>query len=78
MALGRVAECRIGVFSLDIDGLKFVNDTFGHEQGDSMLVRAAEILKMSFQANDSIARIGGDEFAVIVRGVAMGRYGNYI
>ncbi len=65
------AEGRIGIFVVDVDGLKFVNDTFGHEQGDSMVIRAAKVLQSSFRAKDTIARIGGDEFAVIVQETAM-------
>jgi diguanylate cyclase (GGDEF)-like protein len=63
--------CDFGVFAVDIDGLKFVNDTFGHEQGDFMLVRAAKILRSTFRSEDIIARIGGDEFAVIVQGISL-------
>ncbi|MBU2700481.1 diguanylate cyclase (GGDEF)-like protein [Sporomusaceae bacterium BoRhaA] len=67
---GKIA-CEFGVFAVDIDGLKFVNDTFGHEQGDSMLVRTAKVLQASFRVEDIIARIGGDEFAIIVKGISM-------
>ncbi len=64
-------ESGIGVFAVDVDRLKFINDTLGHEQGDAMLVRAANALNASFEENSIIARIGGDEFAVIVSGVTM-------
>jgi len=63
------SESGIGVFAVDIDRLKFINDTLGHEQGDATLVRAAKVLQESFGENSTIARIGGDEFAVVVRGV---------
>lgn len=49
----------------DLDGLKQINDTLGHAQGDRALIRTAEILKETFRASDVIARIGGDEFAVL-------------
>ena len=49
----------------DLDGLKQINDTFGHQQGDEALIEAAEILKGTFRTSDVVARIGGDEFAVI-------------
>jgi len=49
----------------DVDGLKVVNDTLGHKTGDAILQAVAEMLKASFRSGDVIARIGGDEFAVI-------------
>ena len=59
----------MGVFMIDVDGLKFVNDTFGHQRGDVILVQAAKVLQAVFQKNDILARIGGDEFAVLLQGV---------
>jgi len=53
------------LFFIDIDGLKVVNDTLGHEEGDRLLINAANILKQTFRESDIIARIGGDEFAVL-------------
>ncbi len=50
----------------DIDGLKRVNDQLGHSAGDDLLRRAAEVLRSAFRDNDALARIGGDEFAVIL------------
>ncbi|TCL37850.1 diguanylate cyclase (GGDEF)-like protein [Anaerospora hongkongensis] len=61
----------IGVFMIDLDGLKFVNDTFGHAQGDILLTRAATIFQLSFRAQDIIARTGGDEFSILVRGTSL-------
>lgn len=55
---------------LDLDGLKAVNDTEGHDAGDQLLVDAAAVLQRLFRADDVIARIGGDEFAVFVSGYA--------
>ena len=49
----------------DLDGLKRINDTFGHPEGDTALVKAADVLRQAFRASDVIARIGGDEFAVL-------------
>lgn len=51
---------------IDVDGLKPINDTFGHEMGDRVIVETAEILRRTFRVSDICARIGGDEFAVIV------------
>lgn len=50
---------------LDIDNFKSINDTYGHEAGDRVIVRVAEILKESTRKNDIIARYGGDEFLVL-------------
>ncbi|MFW5736075.1 MAG: GGDEF domain-containing protein, partial [Halanaerobium sp.] len=50
----------------DLDNLKFVNDNFGHQAGDDYIVRAAELIKDSIRTEDIAARIGGDEFAVIL------------
>lgn len=50
----------------DLDGLKQVNDTHGHEAGDHLIKCAAEILSKVFRADDVVARIGGDEFAVLL------------
>lgn len=49
----------------DVDGLKAINDGFGHREGDLALIKAAEVLKKTFRKSDVIARIGGDEFALL-------------
>jgi diguanylate cyclase (GGDEF)-like protein len=53
------------LFFADMDGLKKINDTFGHHEGDGAIIKAAEILKKSFRQADIIARFGGDEFTII-------------
>lgn len=50
----------------DVDGLKLVNDTLGHEAGDNLLKAVARVLNKSFRGVDMVARIGGDEFAVLL------------
>lgn len=58
---------RKGVFLLfaDMDGLKDINDRFGHIEGDRALVEVAEVLKQTFRDSDVVARISGDEFAAV-------------
>src|SRR6267154_3501386 len=53
------------LFFLDIDGMKEINDSFGHGEGDLALKRVAKALKLTFRDSDVIARLGGDEFAVL-------------
>ncbi len=55
----------ITVGIVDIDGLKFVNDTYGHAKGDEILKRVAEVLAASLRRSDTLARWGGEEFVVI-------------
>lgn len=50
----------------DVDGLKLVNDTFGHEAGDRLLIKAATIIQSALDEHLNLARIGGDEFAVLI------------
>ena len=49
----------------DLDGLKWINDTLGHEEGDKALLEAANIFKETFRTSDIIARLGGDEYAAL-------------
>jgi len=50
---------------IDCDGLKWINDTLGHEEGDKALIDTANVLRQTFRESDIIARLGGDEFAVL-------------
>jgi diguanylate cyclase (GGDEF)-like protein len=56
----------ITILVADIDGLKKVNDSFGHSFGDTLLIRAARCLRMGCCSTDNVCRIGGDEFAIIL------------
>lgn len=55
---------------IDLDNLKLINDRFGHKAGDAAILDIANILKKTFRESDIIARIGGDEFAVLTIGIA--------
>ena len=56
----------VSIISVDIDGLKLINDTFGHKLGDELLVQGAKIISKAFRKTDIVARVGGDEFCVII------------
>ena len=59
----------IAVFFLDLDGFKIINDTFGHDVGDALLRETAKRIVASVRDSDTVARIGGDEFTVILPNV---------
>ena len=65
LKLGHRSGRAILVFFADVDGLKQINDKFGHKEGDLALVHAAQVLEKTFRDSDVIARFGGDEFAVL-------------
>jgi Amt family ammonium transporter len=58
----------IAVFAIDLDGFKDINDTFGHDAGDALLIAVAERIRGTVRSSDIAARLGGDEFAAILRG----------
>lgn len=53
------------IIAIDLDGLKEINDTQGHAQGDALLVRTAQCLREAIRTGDAVARLGGDEFAIL-------------
>jgi diguanylate cyclase (GGDEF)-like protein len=53
------------LFFADLDGLKWINDTLGHEEGDKALLEAATVFKETFRTSDIVARLGGDEYAAL-------------
>jgi diguanylate cyclase (GGDEF)-like protein len=65
LKLGRRSGREMLLFFIDVDGLKQINDSLGHTEGDRALSRTAEALKETFRESDIIARHGGDEFAVL-------------
>ncbi len=64
--LGDNPEYPITIISADIDGLKLINDTMGHNTGDQLLKTCAEILKETFSSTGILCRVGGDEFSAIL------------
>ncbi|MBM4135886.1 MAG: sensor domain-containing diguanylate cyclase [Nitrospira sp.] len=61
----RMKRCMLLLFA-DLDGLKWINDNLGHKEGDLALSDIAKLLKETFRESDIIARIGGDEFVILV------------
>jgi diguanylate cyclase (GGDEF)-like protein len=66
--LERGRQFPISILMVDVNGLKAVNDSQGHEAGDELLSRTAQVLLISVRVEDMVARIGGDEFAVLLTG----------
>jgi len=59
------------VLVIDVDGLKFVNDSLGHPAGDDLIRTVARALSRRLRASDALARLGGDEFACLLRGTSV-------
>ncbi len=66
MASTQRQKCLLAVCMLDLDGFKPVNDTFGHEAGDQLLVEVSERLARAIRGEDTVARLGGDEFVLLL------------
>ncbi len=69
LARSRRSGAPMALLMIDLDGFKQVNDTYGHEAGDAVLVEFAGILKRHVRSTDTPARLGGDEFAVLLDGI---------
>jgi diguanylate cyclase (GGDEF)-like protein len=72
MALARRTGSALALGYLDLDGFKMINDQYGHQAGDRVLVEMARRLKSVIRASDTAGRLGGDEFAVVLQGNAGG------
>lgn len=69
IALARQQTTKLAIFFIDLDRFKLVNDTLGHETGDLLLKLVAQRLSASTRESDTLARISGDEFILIARGL---------
>ncbi len=65
--LGDVRAAKYGMFLLDIDHFKRINDTFGHQSGDLVLKEFAELLKSHVRRSDDVLRFGGEEFLIVLK-----------
>ncbi len=63
-------NCTTSLCFLDVNGLKEVNDVLGHEAGDELLITVADVVRSNIRADDFMIRFGGDEFVVVLSGVA--------
>ena len=70
LARARRSHESVAIVCLDLDGFKAVNDTLGHEAGDTLLIEVARRLSSCVRADDTVARLGGDEFVVLLDSVA--------
>jgi diguanylate cyclase (GGDEF)-like protein/PAS domain S-box-containing protein len=66
MHLSDRSKRSLSVLYLDLDGFKSVNDTYGHETGDALLVQIAQRMRLALREGDSLARFGGDEFVAVL------------
>jgi len=57
---------KLGVAFVDLDGFKAINDTFGHEAGDHLLITLARRMRLALREADTLSRLGGDEFAAVI------------
>jgi diguanylate cyclase (GGDEF)-like protein len=69
--IARVAryDDKAAMLFVDLDGLKMINDTFGHRAGDEALIQVANLLTKGVRRSDVVARIGGDEFGILLENV---------
>jgi two-component system cell cycle response regulator len=67
LSLAEREKRRLLVIFIDLDGMKSINDKFGHQRGDAALIDTANLLRRTFRKSDVVARMGGDEYAVIAQ-----------
>ncbi|MES2584057.1 MAG: GGDEF domain-containing protein [Pseudomonadota bacterium] len=67
MRTARLTGQTMSIIFADMDGLKHINDVYGHEEGDAAICQAGRVLQQAFRTEDIVSRIGGDEFVVLTR-----------
>lgn len=73
LELARTSATRVALVFVDLNGFKAINDRYGHAAGDRVLVTTATRLKRILRSTDTVARIGGDEFVVILQDLPQGK-----
>ncbi len=73
LAQGRRETTQVGVMFLDLDNFKHINDTLGHDAGDTLLIEAARRISSCLRGTSTVARLGGDEFLVVLPGLKEAR-----
>jgi diguanylate cyclase (GGDEF)-like protein len=66
LKFARRAGYSVSLIYIDLDSLKFINDTFGHSGGDAAIIHFSRLLTETFRDSDVIGRLGGDEFVVLI------------
>jgi diguanylate cyclase (GGDEF)-like protein len=71
-------DLKLAILFIDLDGFKKVNDSYGHEAGDQVLIEVAQRLKDCVRQSDTVARFGGDEFVIMVTGIHSKEESTYV
>jgi len=78
IAIHQRQQLKLAVLFVDLDGFKNVNDSFGHDNGDNVIVEVAKRLENCVRQSDVVARFGGDEFVILVTGLATKKESTYV
>ncbi|MCR5701463.1 MAG: GGDEF domain-containing protein, partial [Lachnospiraceae bacterium] len=70
--------CDLAIVSIDMDGLKFINDNFGHNSGDEAIKETSKCIYNALKSKEFVARMGGDEFVAVLILTDVGRIGQFI
>lgn len=69
ISLAKRGNYKTAVLFMDLDGFKYINDTFGHQAGDALLQEVAGRIKKIIRESDTVARLGGDEFTLVLNNI---------